>query len=92
LFDQRSRKSVYVYLQASGKRCLRAQAGANTLKLGVFHSNPDVTVGIEDLTYGLDPILILLGPCNHEPLSYRLERTVIKVIKQQADSIDYSLA
>ena len=59
---------------------------------GRFSVNPDVTVGIEDLTYGLDPILILLGPCNHEPLSYRLERTVIKVIKQQADSIDYSLA
>jgi hypothetical protein len=59
---------------------------------GRFSVNHDVTVGIEDLTYGLDPILILLGPCNHEPLSYRLERTIIKVIKQQADSIDYSLA
>ena len=67
-------------------------AGTLSLVGDAFSVNPDVTVGIEDLTYGLDPILILLGPCNHEPLSYRLERTIITLIKQQADSIDYSLA
>ena len=78
-------------LGQAGARRFIMQAGTLSLAGCVFQSIPDVTVGIEDLTYGLDPILIFLGPCKHEPLLYRLERTIIKVIKEQADSIDYSL-